>query len=462
MNLLPLHIVPAFRIMSPKIKLINSASSQKDYSKIKVERDDKVFRGHIVTPQTESRILHIKNGCLIVDSKGRIKHVTRFDEVKSLVSADQLIDFGTKLIMPGLIDMHLHLPQVAQTGRSGEHLLKWLEKYIFPAEAKFHDTDHASTIARWFFDELLRNGTTTACVFTTIHKNATDAAFKVAESMGNRVIMGKVLMDVNSPSNLTEEVEAGIDESLELMEKWHGLDDGRLLYSFIPRFAVTSSSKLLKKCSSAWQANKGTYMHTHLAESVGEVEFVRELFPDSKSYVDVYNDHGLLGDKTIFAHSIHLDERDIDHLNGSHSSLAHCPSSNFFLKSGVFKYNQIKDAGIRFGLGSDVAAGPQMSLFEVMKDANYIQPSDWIEPEELFYRATLGAARALGLEDTIGSLEASKDADFIVVDPTRRNAIARDMLENPLEDILSSLCFLGDDRSVQATYIRAKLVFENS
>lgn len=423
----------------------------------------KAYRGHIVSPLSETDFIDISDGCLIVDQAGKIVQVTSFEEVHSRAGEFQSIeDFGKKLIMPGFVDMHLHLPQVAQTGRSGEHLLKWLEKYIFPAEAQFSDQDYAKTIALWFFDELLRNGTTTACVFTTIHKHATDAAFQVARQKGNRVIMGKVLMDSNCPPELAEDVEESVDQSLELFDRWHFEDDGRLLYAFTPRFAVTSSTKLLKSCGDAWQKSKGSYLHTHLAESAGEVEFVKELFPDSRTYVDVYKDHGLFGANTVFAHSIHLDDQDVSSLRESSCSLAHCPSSNFFLKSGVFPYRRLKEAEVQFGLGSDVAAGPQMSLFGVMKDANYIQPHDWIEPKDLFFRATLGGAQALNLADKVGSLEAGKEADFIVIDPTNRNAVARDMLESETEEILSSLVFLGDDRCVDVTFVRGKEVFRQN
>ena len=429
-------------------------------SKILLDNSDKIFRGHIVSPVTDVEILDIENGAMVVDRHGKIKAVCCFDDLKDVSKDVLIVDYGQKLLFPGFIDMHLHLPQIAQTGRSGEHLLKWLEKYIFPAEARFSDIEHARVMANWFFDELLRNGTTTACVFTTIHKDATDAAFEVAKQKGNRVIMGKVLMDTNCPDELREEVEAGIDESLELLDKWHMVDDGRLMYAFVPRFAVTSTSKLMNKVSQSWLANKGTYMHTHLAESFGEIEFVKELFPRSRSYVEVYHDHGLVHDHSIFAHAIHLDESDMELLKVQSSSLAHCPSSNFFLKSGIFKYNRIREAQIKFGLGSDVAAGPQMSMFQVMKDANYIQAEDWLDARELFYRATLGSARALNLEEKVGSLSSGKEADFIVCDPTRRNAIANDMLENEIDDVLSALVFLGDDRLIEATYVRGFKVYD--
>jgi guanine deaminase len=362
--------------------------------------------------------------------------------------------------MPGMIDMHIHLPQVTQIGKSGDTLLSWLEKYIFPAESRFSDLSYAEKIAAWFFDQLACNGTTLAVVFATIHKEATDAAFSIAAAKGMRAIMGKVMMDRNAPAALLEDRKNSISDSENLAAKWHGHDDGRLLYAFTPRFAITATDELLKECGRLWQSNPGTYMHTHLSESIEEVKKVSSLFPDSRSYLDVYDRSGLCGSRSIFAHSIHLDDENLNLLHRKKCALAHCPSSNFFLKSGIFPIERVKAAGVQFGLGSDVAAGPQMSIFGVMKDANFIQPQIWISPRELFYRATRGGAKALQLDDRLGSLEAGKDADFIIVDPTLKNACPRDILEHETDDILSTLVFLGDDRMIDATYIRGRQVFK--
>lgn len=427
--------------------------------KISELQREKNYRGHIISSVPVSgsgyKLLDIKDGYMKVADSGKIVGLGPWSEYEDSQSVGvELVDTGNKLIMPGFVDMHIHLPQVTETGRSGQHLLAWLEKYIFPAETRFKDPDYAYKIAQWFFKELLRNGTTTACVFTTIHKESTDRAFEVAEKLGVRVIMGKVMMDRNSPSPLTETVSNSIDQSVALYERWHMKDDGRLRYAFTPRFAVTSTPELLEAVGRVWSECEGAYLHTHLAESIGEVEFVKQLFDWSRSYVDVYKKYGLTGPRSIFAHSIHLDDDDLKVLKQDTCSLAHCPSSNFFLKSGIFGFRRVREAGVKFGLGSDVAAGPQMSIFQVMKDANYIQPEEWLEPGELFYRATLGGAIALGLDSQIGSLEVGKDADFIIVDPTNRNAIAEDMLERPTEEILASLVFLGDDRCVESTYVR--------
>jgi guanine deaminase len=419
-----------------------------------------VYAGHLISPIDAESYLDMRRGAIAVDQSGTIREVGPVDQVCPSWSGASFYDFGDRLILPGMIDLHIHLPQFTQIGKSGQTLLSWLERYIFPAEARFADTDHAGKIARWFFTELARNGTTLANVFTTIHGPSTDQAFAVAAQMGSRAIMGKVLMDRNAPANLTEDTDSSLRQSGELCEKWHGYDNGRLLYAFVPRFAITCSSNQMEGVARLWHEHKGTYMHTHLAESMEEVEFVQTLFPKSRSYTDVYARHGLLGDHSIFAHSIYLDQQDMSELSQTRSSIAHCPSSNFFLKSGRFNYYPVRESGIRFGLGSDVAGGPYMSLFQVMRDANYMQTDCWIAAPELFYRATLGGAEAVGLEEKLGSLAKGKEADFIVVNTRRKTEIAADMLMQPTEEILSTLVFTGDDRLVEATFVRGRCIFE--
>ncbi len=419
------------------------------------------YLAHIISPKTASTLTNIPRGAIVVDEEGKIVEVGEWFKLKrNYDGMVQVIDYGQKIITPGFVDLHLHLPQITQTARTGKTLLGWLDSYVFPAEARFADKRHARKIANWFFDELARNGTTLANVFTTVHKDATDIAFEIAAAKGHRVIMGKVLMDKNSPKALTEDTETSLKDAEELCKRWHGYDNNRLIYAFIPRFAITASKELLTGCGKLWKKYKGTYLHTHLAETKDECTFVKKQYPSARSYVDVYASHNLTGKNSIFAHSIYLDDKDLRALKESQSSLAHCASANFFLKSGFFPFSRIKKAGIKFGLGSDVAGGPQMSLFSVMKDTAYMQMDLWISPRELFYLGTLGGAKAANLDKVVGSLEEGKEADFVVIDPTRRTGVPNDMLGHNVDEILSTLIYLGDDRMIVSTFVRGRKIFD--
>ena len=420
------------------------------------------FRGHIISPKDPNSYDDYPDGCLLVNGEGKIVAVGTYDDVVATHGQPlKTVDYGKRVILPGFIDLHIHLVQIAQTGRSGDTLLGWLDKYIFPAEVKFARIEHATKLADWFFRELARNGTTLSSVFTSIHKTAADVAFHNAAERGCRVIMGKTLMDRNAPDNLSEDVDVSLAESEELCKKWHGYDNNRLLYAFTPRFAPTSTSKQLAGAAELWHKYEGSYMQTHLSENSDEIAWVKELFPGCKNYLDVYASHGLIGKNSLFAHSIHLSDSEIDRLVETDSAVVHCPSSNLFLKSGVFPYQRAKAKGLKTGLGSDVAAGPEMSMFKVMKDAAYVQTDLWLAPRELLYLATLSGAKAVNLDKTLGSLEAGKEADFVVVDPSAKSSVPRDILEQPADEILSSLVYVGDDRMIAATYVRGKAIFKS-
>lgn len=419
------------------------------------------FRAHLISPLSQHSFLDLKDGVMLVSDEGKIVDIGDFQQLSIKYGEfDNLIDYGKKVIIPGLVDLHIHLVQIAQTGRSGDTLLDWLTKYIFPAEMKFARAEHASKLADWFFRELAANGTTLAAVFTSIHKEACDIAFSNAARRGCRLIMGKTLMDRNAPVELQEDLERSLEDSEELCAKWHGYDNNRILYAYTPRFAPTSSSKQMEGAAQLWRKYPGSYMQTHLSENTDEIAWVKELFPNCRNYLDAYAGHGLIGKNSLFAHSIHLSDSEIEKLEESGSSLVHCPSSNLFLKSGVFPYRRVKQAGLKFGLGSDVAAGPEMSMFKVMKDAAYVQSELWLGPKELLYRATLAGAEAVNLDDRIGSLAVGKEADFVVLDPGLKSSVPRDILDQESDDILSSLVYVGDDRMIAATYVRGKAIYE--
>lgn len=417
------------------------------------------YLGRIITPVDWQTFREFLDGALIVDEQGKIEAVGSWRELERKYPEADVIDFGPRLILPGFIDLHVHLVQIAQTGRAGDTLLGWLNKYIFPEEMRFTEPAHAHRMADWFFRELAKNGTTLAAVFTSVHGDATDIAFQTAAASGMRVIMGKTMMDRNAPRGLLEDTQVSLQQSESLCKKWHNFDHGRLKYAFTPRFAPTSTPESLEKTAQLWRRNPGTYLQTHLSENVDEIKWVHELFPDAANYFDAYEQCGVAGHNCLFAHSIHLDSAELAGMKRTDSSIAHCPSSNFFLKSGIFQYTRVKDEGIKFGLGSDVAAGPEMSIFRVMKDAAYMQYQLWISPVELFYLGTLAGARAVNLEDTIGSLDVGKDADFIVVDPTRKSLVVKNVIEHPAEEVLSALVYVGDDRMVCATFVRGKAIY---
>jgi guanine deaminase len=419
------------------------------------------YLGHVVSPISPTTYVDYDQGALLVDEEGVIAAVGPWAQIKqSEILVERIVDFGKRLILPGFIDLHLHLPQFTQTGKSGQTLLGWLQANIFPAEAAFSDAAYAGRIASWFFDELARNGTTLGVVFPTIHAEATDIAFKTAAARGNRVVMGKVMMDFNAPENLSEDFNVSLQESEQLCKRWHGHDRDRLLYAFTPRFALTSSANLMRGTARLWSRFDGTYLQTHLAENKEEVDVARHQFPGARSYLDIYDGHGLVGKRALFAHSIYLDQRDFDVLSENGAAIAHCPSSNFFLKSGVFPFKRAMESRVRFGLASDIAGGPEMSMFKVMKDATYMQFELFISPRELFYLSTLAGAEALQLEDRIGSLAAGKEADFIVVDPTRKSGVVEHILSQPTDEILSAMIYMGDDRMIVSTYVRGVPIYE--
>ncbi|HEY9792063.1 MAG TPA: guanine deaminase [Candidatus Obscuribacterales bacterium] len=420
-----------------------------------------VYCGHILSPKTFDQYDEYIEGALVVNEQGILVDVGPRSPILSKHKAHETIDFGKCLLLPGFVDLHVHLVQIAQTGRSGDTLLGWLDKYIFPEEMRFKEKPHAQKLARWFFNELAKNGTTLGAVFTSIHSEATDVAFQTAAEFGSRVIMGKTMMDINSPDELTEKTAVSLQQSEALCKKWHGYDSGRLLYAFTPRFAPTCSPDLMNGVSKLWKSQPGTYMQTHLSENLDEIRWVEDLFPKAANYLDVYGSHGLTGSNSLFAHAIHMSDDEISKLVHDDCGVAHCPSSNFFLKSGVFPYARMRKAGVNFGLGSDIAAGPEMSIMGVMKDASYIQPDLWMSPAELFYLSTLGGARAVNLHDKVGSLEPGKEADFIVVDPGAKTSVIADVLDKPAHDILSSLIYVGDDRMVAATYVRGRCIYRS-
>jgi guanine deaminase len=397
---------------------------------------------------------HFADGVLVV----RDGHVAECGPAPELMArlpaGTPVTDYRGKLILPGFVDTHVHYPQTDIIASHGEQLLEWLEKYTFPVERRFADPTHAAEVAGFFCDQLLRNGTTTAAAFATVHGASVDALFEAARARRMRLITGKVLMDRNCPDALRDTAQGGYAESKALIERWHGRD--RLLYAVTPRFAPTSTPAQMQLAGQLFAAHPGVFLQSHLAENRAEVAWVAQLYPQARSYLDVYAHHGQLGARAVFAHCIHLDETDRRRMADTGTAMSFCPTSNLFLGSGLFDLRGARELGVRVGLGTDVGAGTSFSMLQTMNEAYKVLQlaGQSLSAAGAFHLATLGGARSLYLDDRIGNFATGKEADFVVLDPRatalleRRSAACTSLAER-----LFVLMMLGDDRTVAATHL---------
>jgi len=401
---------------------------------------------------------YLDDGLLIVEN-GYVRETGEAEALLPGLPGDvELVEHRDKLIIPGMIDCHVHFPQIDIIASYGEQLLDWLNRYAYPVEQKFADAAHAAEVADFFVDELLRNGTTTALVFATVHPQSVDAIFDKALKQNMRLLAGKVLMDKNCPEALRDDPQSGYTDSLALINKWHG--KGRLSYAITPRFAVTSSEDQLAEAGRLASERPDVYVHTHLAEDNDEVELIAKQFPWSASYLDVYEHFGLVRERSVFAHCLHLDDGDRKTLSEHGGAIAFCPTSNLFLGSGLFDLRSANDKGIRVGLGTDVGGGTSLSVLRTASEAYKVLhlQGQALPPFDALYLATLGAARALYLEDKIGNFEPGKEADFVVLDSRATSITSRRLSRSDdVAEKLFALIMLGDDRSVVATYLMGEL-----
>lgn len=424
-----------------------------------MSKDSYLLRGRLLhclaDPNSRSdAIEYIADGALLID-QGRIVSRGPADELLAELPSDlRIVDHRDQLVIPGMVDCHVHYPQTNVIASFGEQLLTWLNNYTFPAEATFADTDIATETANFFLDELLRNGTTTALVFATVHPQSVDALFDAARQRKMRIAAGKVLMDQNCPENLRDTAESGYRESRDLLERWHGTD--RLHYAITPRFAATSSAEQLRAAGQLAAEFPDTLIHTHLAENVDEIAWVAELFPESRSYLDVYDQARLVRERAVFAHCVHLDDLDYDCFETHGASMAFCPTSNLFLGSGLFDLERAAERRIPVGLGTDVGGGTSFSMLRTLSEAYKVLQlnKQTLNSYSALYLATLGGADALGMSDKIGNFETGKEADIVVLNSTatplieRRLAVAKTLPEELFVQIM-----LGDDRSIAATFV---------
>jgi guanine deaminase len=452
-----------------------------------------LHRAALFSPLAPDQLQAHDDGCLAVSSDGRIAAVGDSRGVSEQFPHAQLTDWRPAAILPGLVDLHSHIPQYAAVALDGYELLPWLERFIYPTEAAFADPHHALEASRRFFSAALARGTTTLLLYATVHAEGTRMAFRAAEEAGVRAAIGKVMMDRNAPPDLLEDTSASLGQAEALCGEWNGAAEGRLRYAFSPRFAITCSPELMREAARLGHEHNAL-IQTHLAENTEELRTVAALFPEAPHYTGVYADAGLLGPRTVMAHCLYLSAAEWDLLAESGTRVAHCAGSNFFLRSGVFDMAQAKDRGIPVGLGTDVGAGPSLSMFDEMQSACFAARARYamersaaarlasmrdrfaalsggadlldevlarlelddavalVDPVHALYLATLGGANALGMADDIGSLEPGKWADFVVVDLNSVDPALGEARHTPRET-LSQIIYRTDPAAIAATFI---------
>jgi len=405
-------------------------------------------------------VRYLEDGLLVLEH-GKVKDFGPYSELSARYGNLSTTVYPDKLILPGFIDTHIHFPQVEILASYGEQLLTWLETYTFPAERKFQDKAHAQKVASFFLDELLRNGTTTALVFATVHPASVEAFFEEADRRNLRMIAGKVMMDRNAPEYLMDTVESSYQDSKALIQKWH--KHNRLLYAVTPRFAVTSSPEQLQQARRLLEEFPDVYLHTHLSENVDEVALVAELFPESAGYLDAYDRVGFVRPRAVFAHGVQLRDDEFQRLSAAKAAIAFCPTSNLFLGSGLFKLAKAKapEHPVLVGLGTDIGGGTSFSMLRTAHEAYKVVQlqRDKLSPFKALFLATLGGAQALYLDDRLGNFDVGKEADFVVLD-LQATPLMAFRTPNPhastvaeLAERVFTMMILGDDRAVHATYV---------
>ena len=405
-------------------------------------------------PRTDDgAVRYTEHGAVLVEGGHIVWCGQAGNEPNELADGADHHDYGDDLILPGFVDGHVHYPQIGVIASFGTQLLDWLEKYTFPEEARFSDLNYARETASLLLDLLLANGTTTAAVYCTVHPESADAFFEEAASRNLRMIAGKILMDRNAPDTVTDTAQSGYDDSRSLIEKWHGR--GRNLYAVTPRFAPTSTPAQLEVCGQLMSEFGDVYLQTHVSENLDEIKWVSDLFPEARSYQDVYARYGMLGPRGLYGHAIHMDDADLAQASESGAKFVHCPTSNLFIGSGLFDMRRTWDAGVDVMLGCDVGGGTSLSPFATMKAAYEIaQFSGYsLTPEQAFWLSTAGGADTLSLGDRIGRLAAGYEADIVVLNLNSTPVIRQRMerAEN-LRDMLFAQMILADDRAVRAVY----------
>ena len=421
-----------------------------------------IYRSALLRFSEEGQALYDEDGLLAIgpDAHGRqrVQAAGAWQQLSPQFAGQPVTHWPGRIIAPGFVDMHVHYPQTDVIGSPAEGLLPWLENYTFPHEKRFVAQGYAEQVAEFFLDELLRNGVTTALAFATSHPHSVDALFTEARHRQLRLITGKVLQDRHSPDGVRDETAQSLIDTEALIQRWHGVD--RLGYAITPRFAPTSTPAQLRGAGELAARYPDVWIQSHVAENLDEVRWVQELFPRSRSYLAVYDDFGLMRERAVYAHCIHLDEADRALMHERRSAAAVSPTSNLFLGSGFFDYAGADRAGFAYGLASDVGGGTSFSPFHTMLAAYYVgregqtKPGLSLSPQQLWWQHTAGAARALGLQGVAGNLQPGCEGDFIVLNPQATPLLARRTAQaDSLDELLFAMIVLGDDRLVEQTVI---------
>ena len=399
---------------------------------------------------------HITDGAVLVD-QGRITAVGDAAALKAAHPQATHHDYGQALISAGFVDAHVHYPQTAIIASWGKRLIDWLNQYTFPEEMRFADPAYGAEIANRYLDLVAANGTTTVCTYATIHPASVDAIFTAAQSRGMRLYAGKTCMDRNAPEGLRDTPQSAYDDSRRLLQKWHGVD--RLSYVITPRFSPTSSPEQLHALGTLWREHPDCLMQTHLSEQTDEIQWVHELFPQARDYLDTYEAQGLLRTGALYGHAIHLTQREKDRLIEAGASLIHCPTSNTFIGSGLFDMGLARH--LRVGLATDTGGGSSFSMLRTMATAYEVGQlrGASLHPAQLWWLATQGSARALHADHQIGNVAKGMEADLAIVDLASTPAIAQAAAR--AEDIWQQIfptIMMGDDRAIRATWVAGKLL----
>jgi guanine deaminase len=426
----------------------------------------KIFKGRIFSflrkpddINDTGSYIYLEKGAVVCDDKGVIVEVNDYSKLNKKYKSAKTEDFGSKIICPGFIDLHNHFPQTQVIASYGTKLLEWLNKYTFPNESLFFDKNHCERESKMFLDLLNSNGITTSVSFGSVHTSSVEYLFREAHNRNMCLIAGNVLMDRHAPDTVLEKADKSYLNSKEIISRWHNVS--RCKYAITPRFAITSTPELLEVSQSLYAEHNSCYVQTHLSENIDEIKTTLNLFPDYNNYLAIYDKYKLLSNKTLLAHSIHLEKNEIERIKETKSVAVHCPTSNLFLGSGLFKYRELEEKGVRTAIATDVGGGTSFSMLRTLDEAYKIQQLEnySLNPLASYFWSTMGNDECLGLQNQIGSIKAGSYADLIVLN-SESTSLMRHRMEKcrTIEEELFILQTLGDDRAIDAVFISGKKI----